>query len=67
MEINHNKKTVIAGWHIMIAAGVISLLCCVYWLYRSVFCQDAQWLNVAMTGVVSLGLLYLSRKRKVSK
>lgn len=51
----------------MIAAAVISLLCCVYWVYRSVFCQDAQWLNVTMTGIVGLGLLYLSRKRKVSE
>lgn len=63
MEIKNNKLT-ITGRHIMLAAAYISGACSIYWLYRIIFCNDAQWLSFAMTAVVSSGLFYLAKKRK---
>lgn len=64
MEIKNEEKVVITGRHVMVVAAIISLLCCGYWAYRSLVCQDEQWLNVALTAAVGVGLLFLARKRK---
>ncbi len=63
MEIKNNKLTV-TGRHIMLAAAYISLACSLYWLYRIIFKDDAQWLSLFMTAVVSLALFYFTKKRK---
>lgn len=63
MEIKNNKLT-ITGRHIMIAAAYISLACSLYWLYRIIFKDDAQWLSFFMTAIVSLALFYFAKKRK---
>ena len=61
---NKNNKLTITGRHIMIAAAIISLFCSLYWLYRSIFCDDAQWLSFFMTAIVSGALFYFAKKRK---
>ena len=61
MRIKDNKLTV-TGRHIKIAAAIISLLCSLYWLYRTIFCHDAQWLSFFMTAIVSGALFILARK-----
>lgn len=63
MEIKNSKLT-ITGRHIMLAAAYISLACSLYWLYRSMFKNDAQWLSFFMTAVVSGVLFFLAKKRK---
>lgn len=63
MEIKNDKLT-ITGRHIMLAAAYISMACSLYWLYRIVFKDDAQWLSFAMTAIVSGALFMLARKRK---
>lgn len=62
MEIKNNKLTV-TGRHIMLAAAY-TLACSLYWLYRIIFKDDAQWLSLFMTAVVSLALFYFTKKRK---
>ena len=61
---NKNNKLTITGRHIMTAAAYISLACSLYWLYRTIFCDDAQWLSFFMTAIVSGALFMLARKRK---
>lgn len=63
MEIKNNKLT-ITGLHIMIAAAFISLACSLYWLYRIIFKDDAQWPSFFMTVIVGFGLFIFARKRK---
>lgn len=64
MEVKDNDKTVITGRHIMVVGAIVSMLCCGYWAYRSVLCQDEQWLNVAIVAVVGVGLLFLAKRRR---
>lgn len=62
MEIKNDKLT-ITGRHIILVAAYISIACGLYWLYRIIFKDDAQWLAFGMATVVSLGLYYLAKKR----
>lgn len=64
MEIKNNNKVIVTGRHIMVVGAVISLLCCAYWFYRAWFCQEDEWLNVALTGIVGAGLVFFARKHR---
>lgn len=64
MEIKSNKRVVVTGRDIMLVGAVVCLLCCAYWVYRSVWCDDAQWLNAGISFVVGIGLLGFSRKKR---
>ncbi|MCM1142932.1 MAG: LPXTG cell wall anchor domain-containing protein [Muribaculum sp.] len=63
MEIKSNKQT-ITGRRIMLVAGYITLACSLYWLYRIIFKNDAQWLSFVMTAIVSGALFFFAKKRK---
>lgn len=64
MEIRKNNRVVITGRHVMVVGAIVSMLCCGYWAYRSLLCQDEQWLNVTLTAVAGFGLLLLARNRQ---
>ncbi len=63
MEIKNNKKTVVTGRHIMIAASVISFLCSAYWLYISIFTEPTKWTEFFCTLAIGFVLLYFSKRR----
>lgn len=65
MEIKKNDKVVITGKHVCFVAGILSLLCAIYWIVMTL--SDGRTNLPALLGSASTSLfliLYATKKTK---
>lgn len=63
MEIKNDKKVVITGKRICLAAGILSGICGIFWLTRALFYEDTNLPAILSSIAIALFLTLYAQKR----
>lgn len=63
MEIRKDKKIIITGKTICLAAGILSLIAGIYWLVRMLFHDDTNLIAMLSSMSIALYLITYAQKR----
>lgn len=63
MEIKNDKKVVITGKKVCMAAGILSGICGIYWLIKALFYEDTNLPAILSSIAIALFLTLYAQKR----
>lgn len=63
MEIKNDKKVVITGKEVCLAAGILSGICGIYWLIKALFYEDTNLPAILSCVAIALFLTLYAQKR----